>query len=65
MAGERPTVRGATEDKVMAGERTVNAEAEHRRRWATHIGEDFFKARRNVTKPEFCSNNLLNTASKM
>jgi hypothetical protein len=42
MAGERPTVRGATEDKVMAGERTVNAEAEHRRRWATHIGEFFF-----------------------
>jgi hypothetical protein len=41
MAGERPTVRGATEDKVMAGERTVNAEAEHRRRRATHIGEFF------------------------
>jgi hypothetical protein len=26
---------------VMAGERTVNAEAEHRRKWATHIGEVF------------------------
>jgi hypothetical protein len=57
MAGERPTVRGATEDKVMAGERTVNAEAEHRRRRATHIGEFFFsRVRRNVTKPEIDSN---------
>jgi hypothetical protein len=58
MAGERPTVRGATEDKVMAGERTVNAEAEHRRRWATHIAGRFFytRVRRNVTKPEIDSN---------